>query len=138
MNKELMEKHHNRARQEKFEVVNSLMVCKMKDSIVSHVQIMQRYIERLVKLNVPFDEELAIDMVLKSFPDCYGLFILTYHLNNTEYMLAQLHKLLQKTTVGMKGESIASTFASAPVLAIGQGKGKKRKVPPKKKWKRKV
>ena len=31
MNKELMEKHHNRARQEKFEVVKSLMAFKMKD-----------------------------------------------------------------------------------------------------------
>ena len=128
-----MEKYHKRARQEKFEVVKSLMACKMKEgeSVVSHVQRMQRYIERLVKLNIHFDEELAIDMVLNSLPDCYGQFILTYHLNNTEQTLSQLHNLLQTTEAGMKGKSIPSTPASAPVLAIGQGKGKKRKGPPK-------
>ncbi|KAL7600497.1 hypothetical protein Lser_V15G27033 [Lactuca serriola] len=73
MNKDLMEKYHKRARQEKFEVVKSLMACKMKEgeSVVSHVQRMQRYIERLVKLNIHFDEELAIDMVLNSLHDCY-------------------------------------------------------------------
>ena len=140
MNKDLMEKYHKRARQEKFEVVKSLMACKMKEgeSVVSHVQRMQRYIERLVKLNIHFDEELAIDMVLNSLPDCYGQFILTYHLNNTEQTLAQLHNLLQTAEAGMKGKSIPSTPASAPVLAIGQGKGKKRKGPPKQNWKSKA
>ncbi|KAL7600494.1 hypothetical protein Lser_V15G27034 [Lactuca serriola] len=38
----------------------------------------------------------------------------------------------------MKGKSIASNPASAPVLAIGQGKGKKRKGPPNQNWKAKV
>jgi len=39
---------------------------------------------------------------------------------------------LETAEAGMKGKSTASTPSSAPVLAIGQGKGKKRKGPPKK------
>ena len=77
-------------------------------------------------------------MVLKSLPDCYGQFILTYHLNNTKQTLAQLHNLLQTVEARMKGKSIASIPTSAPVRAIGQGKGKKRKGPPKQNWKAKV
>ena len=128
-----MEKYHKRARQEKFKVVKSLMACKMKDgeSVISHVKRMQCYIYHLVKLNIHFDEELSIDMLLNSLPDCYGHFILTYHLNNTEQTWAKLHNLLQTAEAGMKGKSIASTPASALVLAIRQGKGKKRKGPPK-------
>ncbi|KAI3739943.1 hypothetical protein L2E82_30357 [Cichorium intybus] len=53
MNKDLMEKFHKRARQEKYEVVKALIACKMKEgeSVCGHVQRMQRYVERLVKLN---------------------------------------------------------------------------------------
>ena len=39
MNKDLMEKYHKRAHEEKYEVVKSLMVCKMKggESVCGHV-----------------------------------------------------------------------------------------------------
>ena len=52
---------------------------------------MQRYIEHLVKLNVDSDEEFSIGMVLNSLLSCYDQFILTYHLTNTETILAQIH-----------------------------------------------
>ena len=91
-----------------------------------------RYVERLVSLNVHFDEELAIDMVLNSLPSCYDQFILAYNLNNTETTLAQLHNLLHTAKSRMKGKNQAlTTIASAPVLAIGKSKGKKRKAAPK-------
>ena len=45
---------------------------------------------------------------------------------------------MQTAEAGMKGKSMASTPASAPIVAIGQGKGKKRKGPPKQNWKGKV
>ena len=35
----------------------------------------------------------------------------------------------------MKGKKVASTRASSPILGIGQGKGNKRKGPPKENWK---
>lgn len=99
---------------------------------------MQRYVDRLVKLNVNFDEELAVDIVLNSLPSCYDQFIFTYHMNNNETTLSQLHNLLRTAEAGMKRKSISSTPATTLVLAIGQGKGKKRKGPPKVKWKGKT
>ena len=68
MKKDLMEKYHKRARQEKYKVVNSIIVSKMKEeeSVSSDVQRMQRNVDKLVKLNVIFDEELAIDIMLNS------------------------------------------------------------------------
>ncbi|XP_023763647.1 uncharacterized protein LOC111912145 [Lactuca sativa] len=139
MNKDLIEKYHKQACQAKFEVVKSLMACKMKhgEFVYGRVQRMQWYIERLVRLNVDFDEELAIYIVLNSLPSCYDQFISTYHLNNSEITLAQLHNLLQTVEARMKRKCIASTPASAPILAIGKGKGKKRIDPPKKNWKEK-
>ncbi|KAL7604569.1 hypothetical protein Lser_V15G14590 [Lactuca serriola] len=108
---------------------------KDRESVSNHVLRMQRYVDRLIKLNVNFDEELAIDIVLNSLPTCYDRFILTYHLNNNnETTLSQLHNLLRKAEARMKGKGIASP-TSVLVLAIGQGKEKKRKCPPKQNWK---
>ena len=128
MNKDLVEKYHQWARQEKYEVVKSLITSKMKDgeSVSSHVQRIQWCVERLLKLNVNFYEELDIDIVLHSLPSCYDQFILTYHLNNQETTLAQLQNLLQSVEVLIKGKSVDSTPAAAHVLVIRQGKGKKR------------
>ena len=73
IDKDLMEKYHKRARQEKYKVVKSLIDTMMKEgeSISSHFQGMQWYVDRLIKLNVNFDEELAIDIVLKYLLSCY-------------------------------------------------------------------
>ncbi|XP_023731943.1 uncharacterized protein LOC111879739 [Lactuca sativa] len=136
MNKDLMEKFCKRAHQENCKVVKSLMACKMKDgeSVSNHVSRMQRYVDRLIKLNVNVDEELAIDIVLNSLPSCYDQFILTYNLNNNDTTFSQLHNLLRIVEAGMKGKSVASSPVVATVLAIVQGKGIKRKGPPKQNW----
>ncbi|KAI3723284.1 hypothetical protein L2E82_34759 [Cichorium intybus] len=63
-------------------------------------------------------------------------FTLAYHLNNTQTSLAELHGMLQTAENGLKGKSVPSV--SQPVLAIGHGKGKKRKGPPKQNWREKV
>ena len=47
-----------------------------EESVYNHAQRIQRYVERLERLNVNFDEELAIDMVFNSLPPCYDQFIL--------------------------------------------------------------
>ncbi|KAL7583555.1 hypothetical protein Lser_V15G42708 [Lactuca serriola] len=58
---DLAEKLHKKARQERYEVIKALMVCNLKEgeSVWNHVQRMQRYIERLEKLNVSFDKEVG-------------------------------------------------------------------------------
>ena len=127
---DLAGKFHKKARQERYDVVKALMACKLKEgeSVCPHVQKMQRYVEQLHSLNVSFDDELAIDMVLNSLPPSYDQFVLTYHLNNTETTLTELHNLLQTAESGMK-KNHAPTATNAPVLAIGCGKGNKRKAP---------
>ena len=93
---------------------------------------MQRYVDRLLKLNVSFDEELAIDIILHSLPPCYGHFLMTYHMNKEEVTLSKLQGLLRTVESCLKGKSIASTpTIVATVLAIGQGNEKKRKDPSK-------
>ena len=64
-----------------------------------------------------FDKDLAIDMVLKSFPSSYDLFILTYHLNNTKTILIELHYLLQTVEEGMK-KSHSNSVVSSPFITI--------------------
>ena len=87
MSNELVEKYQKIAHQEKYEMVKSLMACKMKEGelVCNHVQ---RYVDHLVRLNVHFDEALAIDMVLNYLPCYYDQFMLAYHWNNTETTLA--------------------------------------------------
>lgn len=129
---------HKKERQELYEVVKSLMACKLKKGayVCAYVQNMQRHVERLEKLNVNFDKDLTIDMVLKSLTSSYNRFILTYHLNNTETMLIALQNLLQKDEAWMKSHSNSS--ASTPVMAIQKSKGKKSKAHLYSKWKGKV
>ena len=78
---------------------------------------MQIYVERLKRLNVNFDDELALDMVLNYLPPCYDQFILDYHLNNLESTLAQLHNLLRTAESGMKKNQII-TSTNALFLSI--------------------
>lgn len=127
-----MDKYHQRARQERYEIVKSLITSKMKEgeSVTTHLQRMQHYVDHLLKLNVSFDEELDIGIVLHSFPSCYDQFIMTYHLNKDETTLSQLQSMLRTAESGGKGKSIACNAAEAtPVLAIGHGKGRRRKLP---------
>ena len=80
------------------------------------------------KLSVNFDKDLSIDMVLNYLPSSYDQFIFTYHSNNTETMLIELHNLLQTAEAGMK-KSHSNSSATAPVMVVQQSRGKKRKAP---------
>ena len=86
---------------------------------------MQRFVDRLLKLNVDFPEELAIDIILHSLPSSYDQFRMTYHMNKEEVTLSKLQGLLKTAKTGLKGKSVVNTPTptpnSAPVLAIGKG-----------------
>ncbi|KAI3740135.1 hypothetical protein L2E82_30556 [Cichorium intybus] len=138
MHKELAEKFRKQERIESCEVVKDFTNSKPKDgeSIYPHVQRMQGYVERLRKLAMPVPEELAVDIVLNSLPSSYDQFRLAYHLNNNQANLTELHRMLRVAEDGMKGKGVPSV--NQPVLAIGSGKGKKRKGPPKQNRREKV
>ena len=97
---DLDKKFHKRVRQENYEVVNALMAYNLKDgeSVCNHVQRMQIYVELLERLNVNFEMELVIEIVLNSFPSCYDQFILNYHLNNTNLSFEQHRDHIGPTT----------------------------------------
>ncbi|KAI3780034.1 hypothetical protein L2E82_09888 [Cichorium intybus] len=138
MHKELTEKFRKQERIERREVVKAFTNGMPRDgeSICSHVQRVQGYVERLRKLEMPVHEDLAVDIMLNSLPSSYDQFTLAYHLNNSQATLAELHRMLRTAEDGMKGKSVPSV--SQPVLAIGGGKGKKRKGPPNQNWREKV
>ena len=92
---------------------------------------MQRFVDRLLKLNVNFDEELAIDIILHSLPSCYDQCRMTYHMNKEEVTLSKLQGLLRTAESSLKGKFISTPIATAPLVAIGHRKGKKRKAPSK-------
>ncbi|CAH1442429.1 unnamed protein product [Lactuca virosa] len=133
MHMDLMDRYHQSARQERYEIISSMITTRMKDgeSITGHMHKMQRFVDRLLKLNVNFPEELAIDIILHSLPTCYDQFRMTYHMNKEEVTLSKLQGLLKTVESGLKGKSVVTTPTPniALVLAIGKSRGKKRKTP---------
>ena len=96
-NQDLMKRYHQSARQERYEIICSMITTMMKDqeSVTSHMQKKQRYVDRFLKLNENFPEELAIDIILHSLPSCYDQFRMTYHMNKEEVTLSKLQGLLK-------------------------------------------
>nr|KAJ0186614.1 hypothetical protein LSAT_V11C900465860 [Lactuca sativa] len=68
MNLALAQMSRKKAGQEHYEVVKALITCKLKEEeyVCAHVHKMERHMERLEKLNVNFNNELSINMVLDS------------------------------------------------------------------------
>ena len=65
------------------------------ESLCTHVQKLERYIEKLKKFNLKFDDELVVDIVLASLPASYDQFILNYHMKEGETTLTEFHSLLK-------------------------------------------
>ena len=107
------------------------MAWKLKEGepVYNHVQRIQRYVERLERLNVNFDKELSVDMDLNSLPHCYDQLILAYNLKSIETTLAQFHNILRATKSGMK-KNQTYTSTNALVLALGKTKVRKGKLVP--------
>ncbi|KAL4567872.1 hypothetical protein LXL04_023468 [Taraxacum kok-saghyz] len=127
-----------KARQEILHIVKSLMTCKLKEgsSVCVHVQQMKSYIDQLENLQVIFDQNLAIDIILNSLTAAYDGFILTYHMHSVEKMVMEVYNMLQTTEAGIKKTGVESSIVT-PKLAIQNGGSKKRKLP-NPKWKGKA
>ena len=116
-----------KASKERLDVVKSVMTCKPKpgDSICTFVLEMKGYFDRLESLNMMFDTELFINMILSGLPAVYNQFVLSYQMNGKETSIMELHSLLQTAEQGIKKSDEPFTSA-APVWAIGHN-AKKRK-----------
>ncbi|GJR93497.1 hypothetical protein Tco_0265671 [Tanacetum coccineum] len=74
MNQQLKEMFQAKASKERLDVVKSLMACKPKPraSICAFVLEMKGYFDRLESLNMVFDAELSINIILSSLPADYN------------------------------------------------------------------
>ncbi|GJT95949.1 hypothetical protein Tco_1091467 [Tanacetum coccineum] len=127
MNQQLKEMFQAKASKERLDVVKSLMACKPKPgaSICAFVLEMKGYFDRLESLNMAFDAELSINIILSGLPADYNQFVLSYQINRKETLIMELHSLLQTAEQGIKKSDVPST-STAPVLNVGHN-AKKRK-----------
>ncbi|GKA45079.1 putative RNA-directed DNA polymerase, partial [Tanacetum coccineum] len=119
MNQQLKEMFQAKASKERLDVVKSLTDCKPKPgaSICAFVLEMKGYFDRLESLNMVFDTELSINIILSGLPADYNQFVLSYQTNEKETSIMKLHSLLQTAEQGIKKCDVPSTSA-APVLTI--------------------
>ncbi|KAK9037006.1 hypothetical protein V6N11_021929 [Hibiscus sabdariffa] len=120
----LKEIYEGQARQERYETSKALFQCKMSEGspVGAHVNKMMGYIQTLEKLGFALNDELAIDVVLKSLPDSFNQFILNFNMNEIEKILPQLHGMLRTAEGNMK------KGGSKSVLMVLEAKGKGKKV----------
>ncbi|GJS74005.1 RNA-directed DNA polymerase, eukaryota [Tanacetum coccineum] len=119
MNQQLKEMFQAKASKERLDVVKSLMACKPKPgaSICAFVLEMKGYFDRLESLNMVFDVELSINIIISGLPADYNQFVLSYQMNGKETSIMELHCLLQTAEQGIK---------KIDVLTVGHN-AKKRK-----------
>ncbi|GJU46177.1 retrotransposon protein, putative, ty1-copia subclass [Tanacetum coccineum] len=127
MNQQLKEMFQAKASKERLDVVKSLMACKPKPgaSICAFVLEMKGYFDRLESLNMVFDAELSINIILSGLPADYNQFVLSYQMNEKDTSIMELQSLLQTAEQGIKRIDVPFT-SKAPVLTVGHN-AKKRK-----------
>nr|GFD49126.1 hypothetical protein [Tanacetum cinerariifolium] len=86
-----------KASKERLDVVKSLMACKPKPraSICAFVLEMKGYFDKLESLNMVFDTELSINIIISGLLADYNQFVLSYQMNRKETSIMELHSLLQ-------------------------------------------
>ncbi|GKB21994.1 hypothetical protein Tco_0855917 [Tanacetum coccineum] len=94
-------------------------------SICAFILEMKGYFDRLESLNMVFDAELSINIILSGLPADYNQFVLSYQMNGKETSIKELHSLLQTAEQGIKKIDVPS-ISAAPVLTVGHN-AKKRK-----------
>ncbi|GKB89428.1 hypothetical protein Tco_0961700 [Tanacetum coccineum] len=141
MNQQLKEMFQAKASKERLDFVKSLMACKPKPGgpIYAFVLDMKGYFDRLESLNMVFDAELSINIILSDLPSDYNQFVLSYQMNRKKTSIMELHSLFQTTEQGIKKIDVPSTSAAHVLLLVTmqekkdfsfqlERKGRKRKV----------
>nr|GEV97880.1 RNA-directed DNA polymerase, eukaryota [Tanacetum cinerariifolium] len=116
MNQQLKEMFQEKASKEHLHAVKSIMACKSKPEafIYAFVLEMKWYFERLESMNMVFDAELSINVILSGLPADYNQFGLSYQKNRKETSIIDIHSLLQTAEKGIKKDDVPST-STAPV-----------------------
>ncbi|GJU58507.1 retrotransposon protein, putative, ty1-copia subclass [Tanacetum coccineum] len=124
MNQQLKEMFQAKASKEHLDVVKSLMACKPKPgaSIRAFVLGMKGYFDRLESLNIVFDDELSINIILSGLPADYNQFVLSYKMNGKETSIMELHSLLQTAEQGNKKIDVPSTSAAHVLTGLKESR----------------
>ncbi|GJX88324.1 hypothetical protein Tco_0340338 [Tanacetum coccineum] len=103
-----------KASKEHFDVVKSIMACKPKlgTSICVFVLEMKGYFDRLESLNIVFDAELSINIILSGLLADYNQFVLSYQMNRKETLIMELHSLLQTAEQKIKKIDVPFTLVA--------------------------
>ncbi|GJV15870.1 putative RNA-directed DNA polymerase [Tanacetum coccineum] len=114
MNQQLKEMFQAKASKERLDVVKSLMACKPKPgaSICAFVLEIKGYFDRLESLNMAFDAELSINIILSGLSADYNQFVLSYQMNGKETSIMELYSLLQIAEQVIKKSDVPSTSAA--------------------------
>jgi hypothetical protein len=104
MIQELCGMFEKQARVQRYNISKALFACKLVEaSLVSpHVIKMMGYIETLDKLGCEIKDDLATDMILQLLLVSYEPFIMNFHMNDMEKVVAELHEMLQSTEDSIK------------------------------------
>ncbi|GJX89734.1 retrotransposon protein, putative, ty1-copia subclass [Tanacetum coccineum] len=86
-----------KASKEHLDVVKSRMAYKPKPgaSICAFVLEMKGYFNKLESLNMLFDTDFSINIILSGLPADYNQFVLSYQMSKKETSIMELHSLLQ-------------------------------------------
>lgn len=111
------------ARIERFNVLRDIMDTKLQKGkpVGPHVQKMMGLFATSERLGFPYEEALAVDIVLHSLHDGYDSFRTNYHVNGVQKSLMDLHGLLKTVEPSIKSNS------GRDVLMIKEGGISKRK-----------
>jgi hypothetical protein len=94
----------NQARAERYNISKALFACKLAEGTLvnPHVIKMMGYIETLDKLGCELKDDLAIDVILQSLPVSFEPFIMIFHMNGMEKIVAELHGMLKTAEDSIK------------------------------------
>nr|GFD20778.1 hypothetical protein [Tanacetum cinerariifolium] len=108
------------ASKERLDDVKSLMAYESKPRafICAFVLEIKGYFDRLESLNMVFDAELSINIIISGLPGDYNQFVLSYQMNEKETLIMELHSLLKTAEQGIKKTS------AAHLLTVGHNEKK--------------
>ncbi|GJS95092.1 retrotransposon protein, putative, ty1-copia subclass [Tanacetum coccineum] len=86
---------------------------------------MKGYFDKLESLNLVFDTEISINIILSGLPADYNQFVLSYQMNGKETSLMELHSLLQTTEQWIKKSDVPSTSAALVLTVCHNAKKRK-------------
>jgi hypothetical protein len=130
----LREMFENQARAERYNISKSMFGCKLVEgsSVSPHVIKMMGYIETLTKLGCEIKDDLTTDVILQSLPVSYESFIMNFHMNGMEKIVAELHGMLKIV------ENNINKNPNHVMMVQKEKKKRKHCTPPKGKGKEKV